>query len=319
MSNDTVLNWGILGLGSIAREKMIPALRQSPVAHIHAVASKSMRGDMIAGAQYYNTYEKLLADPELDIIYIALPNGLHVEWVHKALDAGKHVLCEKPIALSESDVKSLKVHADNVGKRVLEGFMYRHSHKTQKISELLISGAIGTVVSARSSFYSLRSRATGIRADKDLGGGSLWDLGIYPLNLFHLLKPEEPKIVQAAGKRLDSGVDSYLSGTLLYGDGTIFSFYCGWINDMREMETTIIGTEGKLKVGKMYHADPDVITIVRANGEETINIAAQDAFQAEAEAFTRWITDGIEPSCTLDESAQVARIAERILDEMVLV
>lgn len=319
MEKQMKLHWGILGLGAIAREKMIPALQQSSLFSIHAVASKTMQGETLEGVLHYASYEELLADPVIDIVYIALPNGLHVEWVHKALDAGKHVLCEKPIALSVRDVKDIREHAERAGRHVLEGFMYRHSTKVRQIVELIDSGVIGKVVSARSSFYSLRARATGIRADKALGGGSLWDLGVYPLNLFNLLKPEQPQVVQALGKSLKSKVDQYLSGNLLYADGTIFSFSCGWINDMREMETTIIGTEGKMRVGKMYHADADTITIIRSDGEQSIEVASEDAFQAEAEALTRWITDGIEPACTLAASEQVVQTAEKILHEMVLV
>lgn len=318
MENSKILNWGLLGYGAIAREKMQPALESYPGARIFGVASGSRNIEDLDVPFKTTSYAALLENPSIDVIYISLPNSLHVEWVKKSLKAGKHVLCEKPMALSHEDAVEIQELAKSFGRCVLEGFMYRYTEKTRTLLACIESGEIGKVVSARSNFYSLRERATGIRIDKKLGGGSLLDLGSYPVNLFGMLKPGVPSVIQAVGKSFNS-VDLYLSANLYYEDGTLFSFSCGWINDMREMDTVIIGTKGRIRVTNMFNGDEGDIEILTSDSQRTIHILPEDPFKQEVAIFTDWILHGVAPAYSDSEIYDTAQILEQLRNEMVLV
>ncbi len=317
MENAIVLNWGLLGYGDIAREKIQPALESFSGARIFGVASGSKNIEGLDVPFLTTSYDALLENPNIDVVYISLPNTLHAEWVKKALKAGKHVLCEKPMALSRKEAVDIQELAKTVNKCVLEGFMYRYTEKTKILFECIRSGEIGKIVSARSNFFSLRERARGIRVDKKLGGGSLLDLGSYPINLFRMLKPGTPSIIQAVGKSYNS-VDLYLSGNLYYEDGTLFSFSCGWINDMREMDTVIIGTKGRIRVTNMYNGDEGDIEILTSESHRSIHILPEHPFEREVEVFTDWILRDIVPKFSDLGIGDTAQILEQLKNEMIL-
>ena len=178
--SDRVLRWGLLGTAHINRA-VIPPLRASKRNQLVVVASRTLERGR-AYAKEWNiprvtSYDALLADPEIDVIYNSLPNSLHAEWTIKAAQAGKHVLCEKPLAVMVEQVDAMAVAARKHGVVVAEAFMYRHQPVILKVQELVRDGAIGELRLVRGSFTYLQSRPADVRLDPNLGGGSIWDVG----------------------------------------------------------------------------------------------------------------------------------------------
>src|SRR5512138_1361414 len=181
-----ILNWGLLSTARINRALITP-LRASKRNRLLAVASRTQESaDRYARAKRirraYGSYEALLADPEIDVIYNPLPNHLHAEWTIKAVEAGKHVLCEKPLALSVQEVDTMKSAARRHDRVVAEAFMYRHHPQTLKVQEIVKSGSLGALKMVRGSFSFVLSREGDVRLDPAMGGGSIWDIGCYPIS-----------------------------------------------------------------------------------------------------------------------------------------
>src|SRR5689334_21224976 len=194
-----VLNWGLLSTARI-NDALIPPLHASKRNHLVAVASRTQE----AADQYarekkipraLGSYEALLADPEIDVIYNPLPNHLHAEWTIKAVEAGKHVLCEKPLALSVDEVDAIRDAARKHGRVVMEAFMYRHHPQTLKVQEIIKSGVLGTLKLLRGSFSFFLSREKDVRLDPEMGGGSIWDIGCYPISYARTVVGENPREV----------------------------------------------------------------------------------------------------------------------------
>ncbi len=195
MSSKT-LNWGLISTARINRALITP-LRASKRNHLLAVASRSQEfADAYARKwkipRAHGSYEAMLADPEIDVIYNPLPNHLHAEWTIKAVEAGKHVLCEKPLALSVDEVDAIAAAAQRYGRVVTEAFMYRHHPQTLKARELVQNGSLGTLKLLRGSFSFMLDRDGDIRLDPEMGGGSIWDIGCYPISFMRTVVGMEP-------------------------------------------------------------------------------------------------------------------------------
>ena len=217
------LRWGILSTARINRN-LIPALRASPRNELSAVASRDLarardyaREWKIPGA--YGSYEELLGDPNIDVIYNSLPNHLHAEWTIKAAQAGKHVLCEKPLALTLAEVDQVTQAARQAGVNVVEAFMYRHHPMNLKVRELIEKGVLGEIRYMRGTFSFVLNRPGNIRWLPETGGGSLWDIGCYPVSYARMVMGKAPDQVFAAQVIGESGVDLSLTGQMQYANG----------------------------------------------------------------------------------------------------
>lgn len=246
------LHWGFLSTARI-NAKIIPWLKDNNLAY--AVGSRNLPKAKTYKDEWklekaYGSYEELLADPKVDIIYNALPNHLHTEWTLKAIEKGKHVLCEKPFATDPKDVR--KVIALTKKNKVIvgEGFMYRHHKHTQKIKEITKSGVIGKIKSIDSIFNISLSGGPNIRTDNADGGGCLWDLGCYEVNLIRYLMDEEPVSVNGKMNLSPKGVDIDFTGTLKFKKAKA-TFTCSYHKTRYEF-MTIKGTKGELKIPKPF-------------------------------------------------------------------
>ena len=205
------LNWGLLGTARINRS-LIPPLRLSVRNNLLAVASRT-QGRANAYAEEwaipraYGSYEEMLADDEIDVVYIPLPNTLHAEWAIKAAEAGKHVLCEKPLALSVEQVDSMVEASDKAGTVLIEAFMYRFHARTLKVKQMVEDGVIGDLHHIKGGFTFSLNRPGDVRWDPVLGGGSLWDVGCYPLSFSRYIAGKEPEEVYAYQVLGQSGID----------------------------------------------------------------------------------------------------------------
>jgi D-xylose 1-dehydrogenase (NADP+, D-xylono-1,5-lactone-forming) len=219
----------------------------------------------------HGSYEALLADPEIDAIYNSLPNSMHTEWTIRALQAGKHVLCEKPLAISLAEVEAISAAAQKHGKIVAEAFMYRHHPLTMKVKELVASGAIGELRTVRGAFtFNIGDHPENVRLHAGLGGGSVWDVGCYPVSYTRFVigcEPEEVFGWQVSGA---SGVDETFTGQMRFPGGILAQFDCGFRSNFRtHME--FVGSLGVIDIPKPFKPDA-VGKIVLRRGDETQTI-----------------------------------------------
>jgi predicted dehydrogenase len=305
-SEARVLGWGILGPGRIA-VRIARALVDNPRGRLHAVASRDPeRGRAFAewhgATTVHPTYEGLLADPAVDVVYVALPNGLHAEWSVRALDAGKHVLCEKPLALTVAEVDAIAAAAARNGRIAVEAFMYLHHPQTLRALEIARSGALGTLQVVSSAFSFFLDRDIDPRIDPTIGGGSLWDVGCYPVSISRRIAGAEPDGIAGFARFDERGVDRSFVGSLHFPGGLLAHFESGFTAPDRE-RVEIVGSEATLVVHHPFLPEPDGpparLTILRDGAEEDVPVASADDYRAEVDDLAAAILDGTEPRVDL--------------------
>lgn len=313
------IRWGVLGCARIARMQVIPAILRAGNASLQAVASrdasklaefKELFGDFTA----HTSYEALLADSSVDAIYVPLPNALHCEWAIRAMRAGKHVLCEKPLAMNSQEAAEMIQTARECGVLLMEAFMYRYTDRTRQIVRVLESGKLGKIKSINSTFRFLLDRTNTIKENPALGGGALYDVGCYPLNLIGLVTASEPVSCVVECDKVN-GVDVNLSAILRYEDGLIASLHCGF-NAFGRMHSEIIGTEGMLESTDTFLDNAGELILHTQAGREVIPVAASDRYGAEIEDFSAAILEKRSPLLSLEESLRNMRIVDRLMAEV---
>jgi xylose dehydrogenase (NAD/NADP) len=295
------MRWGVISTGWIART-FIAAVRQSEEARVVAVASRDAARAAATASEFgiarsYGSYEELLADPEVEAVYIGVPNSLHAEWSIACMRAGKHVLCEKPLGVNRAEAEAMFTAAREAGVWLMEAFMYRFHPQTLKLRELIDAGAIGTVQLIRAAFtFAVTDRAN-VRLNAELAGGALMDVGCYTVNFARMIAGEAPERVSAVARWATSGVDEMLIGTLEYPSGVIAQIACG-LASSRVHSAQVIGSAGVIDVDVAFTPPPDQPTHIRlwsgtrASQAEEIEIAPANHYRLEAEAFGRLIGAG---------------------------
>jgi xylose dehydrogenase (NAD/NADP) len=301
------LRWGFLGAARITRA-LVPALRAAPGHELVAVASRSIDKAREHAAQWsipraIGSYEELLASPDIDIIYNPLPNSLHAEWTIRAAEAGKHVLCEKPLALTVEDVDRIAAAAKRAGVVVAEAFMYRHHPQTLRIKRLIESGSIGELHLVRGSFTFNLDRPGDVRRDLALGGGSIWDVGCYPISMARFVAGAEPTVVFGHAIYGPTGIDEGFAGQLMFGDALHAQFDSGFRAPFRT-HTEIVGTTGAIQVTRPFKPTHEETVIVnRGDRVEEIRVTShEELYLPEIEDLGRAILEGTPPRVTLADS-----------------
>jgi len=279
------VRFGILSTANINR-KVIPGAQESPKVDLLGVASRD-RGRAEAYAREwgipraYGSYEELLADPDIEAVYISLPNTLHCEWSIAAVEAGKHVLCEKPMSRDPAEVEAAFDAAEQAGRLLSEAFMYRHNPQTRRLVELVSEGAIGELRLVRSVFsYSLYD-AGNIRLQSDVDGGALMDIGCYCVSGSRLLAGE-PERVYGEEWIGETGTDWVFTGSLRFPGNVIAIFDCGTaLTDRDELEA--VGSEGSLFLDDPWHCREPVIELRRDDRTERVEVEREDSYRLELE------------------------------------
>ncbi|WP_336775783.1 Gfo/Idh/MocA family protein [Paenibacillus sp. MMO-58] len=297
------LRWGILGCANIAKNAVIPGLHLSDSNEVAAIASRDgekarQTAEELNIPTAYDSYEALLADSSIDVIYIPLPNHLHKEWAIRAAEAGKHILCEKPLALNAHEAAEMAEAADKAGVLLSEAFMYRYHPRYQQIKELIASGAIGQIRGIRSAFtFNNPNDSKNVRFRKAWGGGSIYDVGCYPINVARLLLDKEPEAVtvNALFSPEHDDVDMMASGLIEFDGNVSLTFDCGmWAAFRNPLE--ILGTDGIIEVPSAFvtpTAESSQIYL-NANGERRqIEVPYVNSYTAQADSIARSITNGI--------------------------
>jgi D-xylose 1-dehydrogenase (NADP+, D-xylono-1,5-lactone-forming) len=308
------VKWGIISTADINR-KVIPGAHVSPKVDLMAVASRDQaRADAYAKQweieRAYGSYEALLDDPEIEAVYISLPNTMHCEWSIKSLEAGKHVLCEKPMTRQTAEATEAFDVADRTGLMLSEAFMYRHNPQTGKLRELIDDGAIGEVRLVRSVFsYSLYDESN-IRLRADLEGGALMDVGCYNVSGSRLVGGE-PEHVFGEAWVGPSGTDWVFAGLLRFPANVIATFHCGTALPARD-ELDVIGSEGSLFLDDPWHANAPVIELRRGDSVERIELPREDSYRLELENVSDAIRGEGELLLGRDDAVGQARTLEAL-------
>lgn len=288
------MKWGILSAGRIAR-RFAGALTASATEQVVAIAARDGERATAFAADFgipraYSNYTALLADPEVEAVYLALPNSLHAEWSIAALQAGKHVLCEKPMATTLADGLAMVAAAQANRRLLMEGFMYRFHPQTITVQRLLADGVIGEVQQVRGSFGFLLDDTTNIRLNADLGGGALYDIGCYPLSYARMVFGSQPRTASAFVN--GAPIDFSLSGLLRFDGDRHATITCSFRSAWNQ-RVEIIGDAGWIHLERPFNPPSEQATAIAvARGGrhvtvETITIPPADHFQLEAEGFAR--------------------------------
>ena len=281
------LRWGLLSTAHINRA-VIPPLKTSKRNLLVAVASRTLEKAQKYASEWkieksLGSYEELLADPQIDVIYNSLPNSMHAEWTVKALEAGKHVLCEKPMTTTLEDMDAIIRASQKTGKVAAEAFMYRHHPQTLKVRELVAAGEIGKVVMMRGIFTFRLTNMADVRMDPALGGGSIWDLGCYPISYARSIYAQEPEVLFGRQVLSKSGVDAVFSGEMYFPGEVLAQVQCSF-RSPRFTRFEVFGDQGRLIITEPFIPSPkENIIVVHGDSQKEIAIESGDLYAGEIE------------------------------------
>jgi len=306
--------WGLLSTARI-NDKFIAGVAESRESAVLAVASRDRdRAERYAAergiSRAYASYEALLADPDVDAVYISLPNSLHLEWTARALQAGKHVLCEKPLSRRPADVAAAFDLAERHGRVLMEAFMYRHHPQTARLVELVRSGAIGRLRLVRASFSFNAVDPADVRLFTAMDGGSLMDVGCYCVSAARLLAGE-PEVVSGAQVIGGDGIDITFTGWMRFPGHVLAHFDSGLVCDDR-FDLEVVGEEASLYVPDPWHCLEPRIELHRAHAVEVITIPAANPYGLEADNLAAAIRGGEAPLLGRDDAIGQARAIEAL-------
>ncbi|KMK75087.1 Gfo/Idh/MocA family protein [Alkalihalobacillus pseudalcaliphilus] len=289
-----VIRWGILGVANIAKNAVIPGIVESKTGVVSGVASRSLEKSQelvkeLNQGRAYGSYQELLDDPSIDAVYIPLPNHLHKEWVIRAAKAKKHILCEKPIALTTEEVKEMKQACLENEVLLFEAFMYRHQERYRKIQSHINNGDIGEVRGIRSSFSFNNAQALdNFRMKPEYGGGSLYDVGVYPLSLARMILKDEPEAVTVHSFTPEShnGVDMVASGLVEFSNGRFLTFDCGMWSAFRN-DAEILGTKGRIVIEDAFTDGLKGFSLIIGNETNEIEVADTNHYAKQVDFLAR--------------------------------
>jgi predicted dehydrogenase len=314
------LRWGVLSTSKFARTKFLPAMQNCEFAEAAAIASgnveKAREIAREAGiAKVYGSYEELLADPAIEVVYNPLPNHLHVEWSIKALEAGKHVLCEKPIAMNAAEAETLFEASKRHPKlKIMEAFMYRHHPQWRRAKKIVDEGGIGELRTVQSFFSYYNLDPENIRNRADIGGGGMMDIGCYCVSLSRFIFDGEPQRVFGVVEYDPAlGTDRLASGLLDFGRGTA-TFTCSTQLSPYQ-RVNIFGTKGRVEIEIPFNAPPDRACRIwheTASGIEEIVFEICDQYTIEADLFSRAVLDDTAPPTPIEDAVANMRVIDAI-------
>ena len=316
------IRWGVLGTAGIARWATIPGMRKAENCQLYAIAGRSLEKAKQFQQDFgfekaYGSYEELLNDPQVEAVYIPLPNDLHAPWSIRAMEAGKHVLCEKPLAGSEAEARRMFGAADRCGVHLMEAFAYLHNPFMDAVKQELDAGAVGDICYFESAFIGGRTPDTDIRMYKEKYGGALYDLGCYAASMT-LWMMGEPQDVRASAQFSDRGVDLFTSAVLTYANGAFASLDCGMaLPNARVDRFRVHGTRGSIVSDVRFNQSGEIAYTVTHDGEAQVKtVFARDNYTLEVEQLGRCILGEEKPRVTREFSLMTARLLDRILKEI---
>ncbi|WP_010677928.1 Gfo/Idh/MocA family protein [Bacillus timonensis] len=319
------VKWGIMSTANIALTQIIPAINRASNATVLAIASRSEEMAQNIAREYeipkfYNRYEDLLADPEIDAVYIPLPNHIHKKWAILAAKAGKHILCEKPIALNVKEVEEIEKSCSKNKVFFMEAFMYQFHQQHKRVKDILKNGELGTIKLMRASFtYNMTDRKTNIRMKKGMGGGAIYDIGCYCIHSIRTMLNAEPVSVQTFAE-IDSksGVDVSAIVHMKLNNNVDALFDCGFNMTFRN-EYEIVGSEGVLKVPRAFRPDTENgegLLIIEKGDEVRTERIIGDQYLNQIEYFSNCVINRTAPEYTLRNSSKNMKVIDAIYESI---
>jgi predicted dehydrogenase len=323
----TKVRWGVLSTADIGVEKVTPAIQRADNCDVIALASRDIDRATAAAARLeipraYGSYEELITDEDVDAVYIPLPNDLHAEWTMKAAAAGKHILCEKPLAMNAAQAQEMARACDDAGVKLAEAFMYRHHPTWVEAVRLVRSGMIGELQAVQSWFSYYNDDPSNIRNRVSNGGGALMDIGCYNINMSRMLFDAEPERIEASVRRdPDMGIDIVASAVLEFPGGGQSTFTCSTrAEDYQRVH--IVGTTGRIDIEIPFNIPPDRSTtvFVVSGGEppvapatESLVFAPEDQYTIQARLFARAVLDNTPVAVPVSDAINNMRVIDEIL------
>ena len=323
------IKWGVLGTAGIARKQTIPGMKEASNCEVYAIAGRSLEKakafqEMFGFEKVYGSYEELLQDPEVEAVYIPLPNTLHYEWTIKALEAKKHVLCEKPLAPTEEIARQMIEAAEKNGVLLMEAFAYLHSPFTKAVKAELDAKTIGDVVYMESTFITSDYDISNIRMRRDTLGGCLYDLGCYNTTQILWMLEEEPERVQAISDFSEENIDVNTTAIMNFKSGKRAVMHSGMVLS-KEIEEKfdridnfrIHGTKGSIRSDVQFNQCGKLAYVVSVGNKEVVKVIdTPQNYGLEVEQFGRCILEGQELHVSHEFTLKNARLMDRILKEI---
>jgi predicted dehydrogenase len=316
------VRWGVLSTARIGTAKVIPAMQRGEHTEVVAIASRDLETARAAASHLgirraYGSYQELLDDPEVEAVYNPLPNHLHVPWTLRAMEAGKHVLCEKPIALTAAEAESLlRAARERPGLKVMEAFMYRHHPQWRRVRELISSGGIGKLRTVHATFSYFNDNPTDIRNMAGIGGGGLMDVGCYTISVARFLFGAEPlRVTGLVDFDPVFRTDRLASGLLDFGRG-MATFTCS-TQLVPHQTVQIAGTRGRLHLEIPFTPAPDQhcrILLEVADGRHEIVVEPHSQYALQGDLFSRAVIEGSEVPTPLEDAVANMRVIEAVLE-----
>lgn len=328
MTQNRKLRWGILGTASIAARAVIPGIRESELGEVVAIASRDADKAAQMARQFgiekaYSSYESVLSDPDIDAVYIPLPNHLHKDWTIRAAQAGKHVLCEKPLALDAAEAAEMVDACRDAGVQLAEAFMYRYHPRYTRIKEIIQSGEIGDIRGIHGTFtFNNAGDKNNVRYKRYMGGGSIYDVGCYPISAARLILGTEPEAVtvQAFFSPEHDDVDMMASGLIEFPQNVALTFDCSmWAAGRNTLE--VLGTDGRVEVPFAFLGDANFFVVTK-DGRREESFELLNPYALQADQFARSVlkdepllfapSDAVKNMKVIDACLESARERSRI-------
>ena len=316
------VKWGILGTANIARWGMIPGMKLADNCELYAIAGRSAEkaksfAEQFGFEKYYGSYDELLEDEAVQAVYIPLPNDIHLKWVEAALKAGKHVLCEKPMAMNAGEVRQMYKTAQESGRYLMEAYAYLHSPYVESLKTVIKSGMIGDVDYIDTAFVT-QGYKEDFRLHKEFGGGAMYDLGCYCTTMILSLIDSEPEFVKADAEFSDLGVDMMTAGIIRFANGARASFNVGMIlgenTNSRYDRLYIHGTKGSVRSEVEYNQAGELTyRVFTGEGVTEKSVSVPQNYSLEVEQLGRCILNGEKPFITPDFSVRNAELIDKVL------
>jgi predicted dehydrogenase len=319
------IRWGVLGYARIARESLIPAMQRASNSGFYAIASREESKLAECRSRFnvprtYRGYDELVRDPDVDAVYIPLPNSQHCKWTIKAAENGKHVLCEKPLALNVLEAREMIAACAANKVRLMEAFMYRYTDRTRKVLDVLRSNVLGEIKYIGSTFRFMLANPASIKLKPELGGGALYDVGCYPVNFIGMVldeitksgpgKSQLPESVTAESVWI-GGVDMSFSALMKYSSGLIASVNCG-LNSQKRIFSEIIGTKGALEIPDTFFDNAGVLALAAGEERRDIQVDQSDRYRLEVEDFADAILKNRAPHFSLAETIRNLEVMDKL-------
>ena len=320
------IKWGVLGTAGIAKAQTIPGMVEAENCRLYAIAGRTMEKALAYQQEFgfekaYDSYDALLQDPEVEAVYIPLPNTLHYEWAKKAMEQGKHVLCEKPLVPTAAQAEELYAAARENHVLLMEAFAYLHSPWVAALKAEIDQGTVGKVRYIESQFLTSDYNLSNIRMRRETLGGSVYDLGCYTVTMIAWMLGAQPDDVQACGTFSPEGVDMLTSAVFTYSNGTKAMMNCGMVlhtdADLRIDQLRIEGTKGSIRSTGEFNGCGEMTYTIIKNGTQTVkNVLVPQNYSLEVEQLGRCITDGEKPHVSREFTIGTLKTVGKILEQI---